>query len=306
MQDSRYIRKKWVAGCLGLAICIILLFIPAGWAEEQWRIRINIPEYKLYLYQDLELYGEYPIAVGKKNSPSPTGNFTIINKLRHPTWYPPDRKHPPVPPGPKNPLGKFWLGLNVPGYGIHGNSASWSIGSPISLGCFRMHNRDIEQLFRLIPIGTSVEVVYQTVIGWIDTEDQAWLRVFPDIYRREKLQEELEAVFNQLHWTYLPHHKALQSLLPVSKRPGMVQVPRVINIAGDIPGIDGFVWNGTVYISRNILSIVPLTSMPETVNSIFEQYLDLPTLGYLTMLKFYWKEAENTLVLMRVFPEYFP
>jgi hypothetical protein len=298
--------RKKITACLWGTVCFILLLIPLGWAKEQWRVRVNIPEYKLYLYQGLELYRDYPIAVGKKDSPSPTGNFTVINKVRHPTWYPPERKQPPVPPGPNNPLGKYWLGLNAPGYGIHGNSAPLSIGSPLSLGCFRMHNQDIEQLFWLIPVGTPVEIVYQTVLGGIDVNGQAWLEVFPDIYQRENLGDELPRVFAQLHWPYPPHFKALHSLLPVIQRPGKIQVPRTINIKGDITGVDGFYWNGGVYVSKNILAILPATVISEAENNFFHEYLELQRLSSQAGLQINWNETTNTLYISRTLPEYLP
>lgn len=305
MNRLRNIGNKWFFGILGV-ICVLLVFMPISRADEPWRIRINIPEYKLYLYQGIELYREYLVAVGKKDTPSPAGSFTIINKIHKPTWYPPGRNKKPVPPGPKNPLGKFWLGLNIPGYGIHGNSDPHSIGSPVSLGCFRMHNQDIEQLFGLIPIGTPVEVVYQTVIGQVEANGQAWLRIYPDIYGREKLDAVLGAVFNELHWIFPPHLKALQSLVPLSLRPGKLQVPRSIKIEGDVTGIDGFFWNGAVYVSRNILTAAEAAGIPVTGTPLFDGYLELQYLNYFTALKFYWKEAENTLVVNRALPGNFP
>jgi hypothetical protein len=305
MHDPKNGRNK-LAACLWGTVCILSLLLPVGWAEGQWRIRINIPEYKLYLYQGIELYRDYPIAVGKRDSPSPTGSFTIVNKILHPTWYPPGGKQPPIPPGPNNPLGKYWLGLNIPGYGIHGNSSPWSIGLPVSLGCFRMNNEDIAQLFGMIPIGTPVEVVYETVIGSIDINDQAWIQVFPDIYRREKLGAELAGVFTGLPWIYQPHLKALQSLLSASQRPGKVQVPRIIKIEGDIPGIDGFYWNGAVYISRNILAVLPASVIPEAGNTLFKDYLDLQCLKNSVGLTMNWNEITNTLSLSRALFEYPP
>ncbi len=306
MNDQKNGRKKIIVYLWGILVFVLML-LPIGKAEDRWRIRINIPEYKLYLYQGLTLYRDYPVAVGKRDSPSPTGNFTVINKIHNPTWYPPGHKQQPVPPGPNNPLGKFWLGLNIQGYGIHGNSAPWSIGSPVSLGCFRMHNQDIEQLFDMIPIGTPVEIVYQSVIGVIDANGQAWLKLFPDIYQQEKSGNKLGDVLNELHWTYQPHLKALYSLLPLSQRPGQIQVPRAINIEGDIPGIEGFYWNGAVYISRNILATLPEAVIPESGNIVLNDYLELQSfLNNLSGLQANWNETTNTLYLSRVLLDHLP
>jgi L,D-transpeptidase ErfK/SrfK len=52
-----------------------------------------------------------------------------------------------VPPGPANPLRKYWLGLSVAKYGIHGTNAPASISRFQTHGCVRMHAADIEVLF---------------------------------------------------------------------------------------------------------------------------------------------------------------
>lgn len=44
-------------------------------------------------------------------------------------------------------------------YGIHGTSQPWSIGKAASLGCIRMHNHHIEEIFPLTPVGTRVEII---------------------------------------------------------------------------------------------------------------------------------------------------
>ena len=141
-------------------VWFVLLWFSTGttcFGDNPWSIQINIPEFKLYLYQAKTIYQVFNIAVGKQEKPSPLGEFRVANKVLEPTWYPPDGK-PPVPPGPENPLGKYWLGLNIEGYGIHGNTAAWSIGSPASLGCFRLYNKDIQKLFELVPVGTPVQI----------------------------------------------------------------------------------------------------------------------------------------------------
>src|SRR5207244_4257585 len=51
-----------------------------------------------------------------------------------------------VPPSPANPLGKYWLGLSIPGVGIHGTNAPSSIYNLQTHGCIRLHPDDIEKL----------------------------------------------------------------------------------------------------------------------------------------------------------------
>ena len=102
----------------------------------------------------------YPIAVGQPAYPTPTGNYTVIQKQMNPTWFPPDSPWAaglgPVPPGPGNPLGTRWIGTSAPGIGMHGTPNSSSIGSAASHGCIRMYIGDVENLYERVEIGTPV------------------------------------------------------------------------------------------------------------------------------------------------------
>ncbi|MDI3279935.1 MAG: L,D-transpeptidase family protein [Bacillota bacterium] len=152
-------------------------------APPLWRIVINLPARTLALYEGGRLWRCYPIAVGKMVTPSAIGSYTVVNKVVNPTWYPEHK--PPVPPGPDNPLGSRWLGLSLKGYGIHGTNDPSSIGKAVSGGCIRMHNQDVEELFALVPLGTPVEFIYETMLVEEAPDGEAvYLTVFPDIYRR--------------------------------------------------------------------------------------------------------------------------
>ncbi len=289
-------KKKWYYFWIFL---ILLGWGPAGHADNQWRILINIPQYKLFLYQGNELYRFYPIAVGKAGTPSPVGDFSIIVKIVNPTWYPPDGKQPPIPAGPGNPLGKYWLGLIIEGYGIHGNSAPWSIGNPISLGCIRMRNPDIEQLFQLVPVGTPVQITYQTAICGVDSNSLAWVELFPDIYSRETPELELFNILNQLDGFCYPHYEALQCLMTGSKRPCKIQVPREISIQGDVDEIDGFYWDKNLYVSKQVLTALPATATPIEESPLFPGYLEVSKMSNLNGIQINWDEAANILIISR-------
>jgi lipoprotein-anchoring transpeptidase ErfK/SrfK len=79
-----------------------------------------------------------------------------VDRVPDPTWY---GKGKVVPPGKNNPVGTRWIGLSRKGYGIHGTNSPSSIGRNVSHGCIRMRNRDVEQLFEMVSIGDSVELV---------------------------------------------------------------------------------------------------------------------------------------------------
>ena len=64
-----------------------------------------------------------------------------------------------IPPGPNNPVGLAWIGLDRPGYGMHGTPGPEQVGRTESHGCFRLANWDAEYLVKLVWVGMPVEVV---------------------------------------------------------------------------------------------------------------------------------------------------
>jgi len=64
-----------------------------------------------------------------------------------------------LPPGPNNPVGVAWIGLDKPGYGIHGTPRPEEVGRTESHGCFRLANWNAEYLLRLVAVGTPVFVM---------------------------------------------------------------------------------------------------------------------------------------------------
>jgi len=63
-----------------------------------------------------------------------------------------------LPPGPNNPVGVAWIGLDKPGYGIHGTPNPEQVGRTESHGCFRLANWDAEYLSHLVWVGMPVFV----------------------------------------------------------------------------------------------------------------------------------------------------
>lgn len=135
-------------------------------------IIINLPEYQLYHFKNGVLLDSYPIAIGKTSWKTPRGRFFIDNKTLNPTWRVPPLmlkryrnkyKRKTVPPGPDNPLGKYWIGLSIPHIGIHSTNKPYSIGQPRSHGCMRLNTTDAEKLFNSIDLGTQGEIIYDPV-----------------------------------------------------------------------------------------------------------------------------------------------
>ncbi|MBP7087720.1 MAG: L,D-transpeptidase family protein [Candidatus Omnitrophica bacterium] len=110
----------------------------------------------LFLKRKDEIVKTYLVATGKDNS-TPVGNFKINNKLLNPTWFKAGAVIPPD--SPDNILGSRWLGIDLAGYGIHGTTEPDNLGKQITLGCVRMKNEDVEELFNITPVGTEVTIV---------------------------------------------------------------------------------------------------------------------------------------------------
>ena len=109
----------------------------------------------LTLYMNEKIFKHYRVATGLGGA-TPVGEFKIINKIENPTWY---KTGTVVEPGdPKNYLGTRWLGLDTPGYGIHGTTEPQSIGHQTTSGCVRMLNREVEELFVIVSQGTVVKI----------------------------------------------------------------------------------------------------------------------------------------------------
>jgi lipoprotein-anchoring transpeptidase ErfK/SrfK len=117
---------------------------------------------ELRYYKGAQLVRRFGVATGQTVYPTPTGMFQIVDMQRNPWWRPPDsdwaKGLKPIPPGPGNPLGTRWMGLDAPGVGIHGTPDDASIGYSASHGCIRMHISDAEWLFTHVEIGTPVVI----------------------------------------------------------------------------------------------------------------------------------------------------
>lgn len=108
-------------------------------------IVIDVAKRNLTVYEKDVVIRTYPVAVGKEETPTPLGEWKVVQKSLN--WG--------------NGFGTRWLGLNVPWgiFGIHGTDKPYSIGTYASHGCIRMFNRDVEKLYPIIPMGATVRIV---------------------------------------------------------------------------------------------------------------------------------------------------
>lgn len=125
-------------------------------AQRTRRIVVSFPDRKLALLEGDRVVKIYDVAVGAPGSPSPSGEFQIVQRLENPTYY---RPGVVIGPGKGNPLGTRWMGLSVNGFGIHGTNRPDSVGKNASHGCIRLRNSDIEDLFARVQVGDRVTFI---------------------------------------------------------------------------------------------------------------------------------------------------
>jgi L,D-transpeptidase ErfK/SrfK len=168
------------------------LVIPTQWilpSTKLFGLVINLPELRLYHFiPKTGMVTTYPVGIGDDGWETPVAVTHVIYRKVDPTWLVPESLRAKygvatIPPGPDNPLGKYWLGLSLTGYGIHGTNSPWGIGKQVSHGCIRLYPEHIALLFKKVYVNTPVEIVYEPVkIGFQD--QYIFIEVHPDIYNR--------------------------------------------------------------------------------------------------------------------------
>jgi L,D-transpeptidase ErfK/SrfK len=145
-------------------------------------IILNVAELRMYYFPKNSFTVEtFPVSIGRMDWSTPMGTTKVVRKDKNPPWYPPKSikdEHAadgdPLPnmiPGGvhENPLGGYALRLGISGYLIHGTDErkSMGIGMRVTHGCVRMFPVDIEKMYHLVPVGTTVHIVNQPVkLGW--------------------------------------------------------------------------------------------------------------------------------------------
>jgi hypothetical protein len=121
---------------------------------------LKLGDRKVYVYQGPKLLASYPVAIGRPEFPTPTGEFKVFQMIVNPAWQSPWTGEVEAP-GPDGSLGLRWIGFFEMSNGVigfHGTPNVASIGRAVSHGCVRMRNEDIVKLYELIKLGTLVRV----------------------------------------------------------------------------------------------------------------------------------------------------
>jgi L,D-transpeptidase ErfK/SrfK len=178
-------------------------------------IVINLPQRMLFFNRGT---AGLPVAVGRRTWATPIGDFRVATRETDPTWDVPasiraearrqGRSLPvSVPPGPTNPLGRFWIGLTGGAVGLHGTNAPSSIYGAVTHGCVRLHPDDIAWLFPRVQIGMTVRTVYEPLL-LADIGGRVYLEAHPDVYRRAPISlaavratAALRGLTDRIDWT---------------------------------------------------------------------------------------------------------
>lgn len=114
------------------------------------------------------LLAHFPCSIAARLEKRPVGELRVVVVVPNPDYLFKPENFPEsaeaqtigrklrLNPGPNNPVGTAWIGLNLPGYGIHGTPRPEEVGRTESHGCFRLANWNAEYLARLVTVGTPV------------------------------------------------------------------------------------------------------------------------------------------------------
>ncbi|MGV3772451.1 MAG: L,D-transpeptidase family protein [Verrucomicrobiales bacterium] len=139
--------------------------------EKAAFIRIQLASKTLQAFgKATNLLAHFPCSIARKVEKRPVGTLSVIklagspNYVFNPSMFPESQEARTInrklilPPGPNNPVGTAWIGLDRPGYGIHGSPKPEEIGRSESHGCFRLANWNAEHLLQLAWAGLPVHV----------------------------------------------------------------------------------------------------------------------------------------------------
>ena len=139
--------------------------------EKAASVRIHLASKTLEAFgAKSNLLAHFPCSIARKVEKRPVGRLTVAKLASNPNYvfdpdiYPESEEAKTIghklviPPGPNNPVGTAWIGLDKPGYGIHGTPRPEHVGRTESHGCFRLANWNAEYLIQLVWVGMPVYV----------------------------------------------------------------------------------------------------------------------------------------------------
>ena len=195
--------------------------------EPDIRLTLNVPSFRLTLWQNGREVKSWNVGVGMKDYPLYIGEREAREVIWNPSWIPPASDWVKgVRPGevikasdPRNPLGKVKIPLGG-GYLIHQAKGPGDLGNLVSHGCVRMMRADLYDLAEKIVAARSLPVTRRqiaaakaskkTLVAALDEPlpvdinydtlvvEGGVLHIYPDVYGRRtstvaRLRDELRA-----------------------------------------------------------------------------------------------------------------
>lgn len=145
---------------------------PPPTRKAAW-VRIRLSQRTLEAFDaNTNLLAHFPCSIAQRLEKRPVGTLRVTVLIPNPDYtfrpalFPESAearamdpsRYLMIQPGPNNPVGVAWIGLDRPGYGIHGTPVPEQVGRTESHGCFRLANWNAEYLLKLLSVGTPVQV----------------------------------------------------------------------------------------------------------------------------------------------------
>ena len=146
------------------------------------RVVVNIPAFRMDLFEDGTLVKSYQVGIGYPDFPLPQGLRKASNIIFNPTWTPPDSpwvaKMKDVTPGETveagsklNPLGPIKIPIGSPSL-IHGGKPPAKIGKFASHGCVGLTNNQVKDFALLLSKASGTDLSDVTMAGYLQDKEQ--------------------------------------------------------------------------------------------------------------------------------------
>jgi lipoprotein-anchoring transpeptidase ErfK/SrfK len=157
---------------LSIGDTIFIPYVPPFRVNETAAyLQIKLSERALQAFSaDHRLLFHCPVSIARRIEKRPSGELRVNVRVNEPnyTFNPAiltstaEREGITqkfiIQPGPNNPVGTVWVGLNLPSYGIHGTPEPEKVGRTESSGCFRLANWNAQTVLHAVHVNMPVFV----------------------------------------------------------------------------------------------------------------------------------------------------
>lgn len=157
---------------LSIGDTIFIPYVPPFRVSETAAyLQIKLSERALQAFSaDHRLLFHCPVSIARRIEKRPSGELRVNVRVNEPnyTFNPAiltstaEREGITqkfiIQPGPNNPVGTVWVGLNLPSYGIHGTPEPEKVGRTESSGCFRLANWNAQTVLHAVHVNMPVFV----------------------------------------------------------------------------------------------------------------------------------------------------